>query len=79
MTYVLPCCTLSLFWFFSGAPPQFSGRRIFELVGRTCLYSESRLDPSLFANKMHSHIGLKIRDSALGVLEHRQRQACTAG
>lgn len=44
----------------------------FELRGTACLYSDAQLDPAVLENKIHAHVGLKIRDGVIGVLQHRQ-------
>ena len=54
------------------APCALPGRG-FELVGTPQAFSEPRLPQSALDNQMHAHIGLLIRDAALGVLEHRIR------
>ena len=54
------------------APCALPGRG-FELVGTPQAFSEPRLPQSALDNQMNAHIGLLIRDAALGVLEHRIR------
>ena len=45
--------------------------RGFEVTGSVELFSAPRLSSGVLANEMHAYIGSWIRDSALGVLDHR--------
>ena len=53
--------------------------RGFELTGQILKFSEATLPTEALGNEMHAYIGSWIRDSALGVLDHRRRSAHTRG